>query len=173
MSNSKCKLLRAGKSNISSSKSAEGEDEFKADEVFDHETGKPKLPKQGAVDLMTQLGRPLVFPKVPMILDMQGTITAFLDHSPLFEVIFEYPSTLAYYNCTDDEDDCVAEIFTEFLNDGILQVAIAADSVRQGKSVLSSDSSVCMSSGGGGDNEPATCRTKNASSQIPSLRLHH
>ncbi|KAH7944704.1 hypothetical protein HPB51_028577 [Rhipicephalus microplus] len=182
MSNSKCKRLGAGKSNISSLKSAEGEDEFEADEFFDHETRKPKLTKQSAVDIMTQLRhflrergpfeehdlrKALSISQVLMILDMHGTSTVFLDHFPLFEVIYEDLYTFMYYNCTDDEDDHLAETFTEFFNDGILQDARAAERVRQEKSVLSSESSVCLLARGGGDNEPATCRTKNASSQIP------
>ncbi|KAH8036324.1 hypothetical protein HPB51_024890 [Rhipicephalus microplus] len=184
MSNCKFKRLGAGKSNISSSKSAEGEDGFKADEVFDHETRRPKLTKQGAVDNMMQLRdflrengpseehdlrKALSISQVQMIIDMHGAITAFLDCSPLFEYLY----TFVCYDCIDEEDDRVAETFTELLNNGILHDAIAGDGVRQGKSVLSSDSSVCVSAGGGGDNEPATWRTKNASSQIPSLRLHH
>ncbi|KAH7944707.1 hypothetical protein HPB51_028580 [Rhipicephalus microplus] len=95
----------------------------------------------------------------------------FLDRYPLFEVTYEDFYTFLYYSCTDDDDHRLAETFTEFLNDGILQDAIAGDGVRQGKSVLSSESNVFVSAGGGGDNEPATCRTKNASSQILSLRL--
>ncbi|KAH8036325.1 hypothetical protein HPB51_024891 [Rhipicephalus microplus] len=184
MSNSKYKRLGAGKSNVSSSKSAEGEDEFKADEVFDHETRRPKLTKQGAVDNMTQLRdfsrengpseehdlrKALSISEVQMILDMHGAITAFSDCSPPFEYLY----TFVCYNCIDEEDDRLAETFTELLNNGILHDAIAGDGVRQGKSVLSSDSSVYVSAGGGGDNEPASCKTKNASSQIPSLHLHH
>ncbi|KAH7957982.1 hypothetical protein HPB51_028032 [Rhipicephalus microplus] len=142
MSKSKCKRLGADKSNISSSKSAEGEEEFKADEVFDHETRKPKLTKE-----------------------------VLSDHSPLFKVIYEDLYTFVYFNFTDDEDDRLAEPFTEFLNGSILQDAIAGDGMRQGKSLLSSDSSVCVLARGGGDNDPATCRTKNASSRIPLLHL--
>ncbi|KAH8026204.1 hypothetical protein HPB51_017102 [Rhipicephalus microplus] len=138
MSNSKCKRPGAGKSIISSSKSAEEEDEFKADEIFDHETRRPKLTKQGAVD-MTQLRdflrengpseehdlrKAFGISQVQMILDMHGMITVFSDRSPLFEVIYEYLCMFVYYNCTDDEDDRLAETFTEFLNNGILQDAI-------------------------------------------------
>ncbi|KAH7971556.1 hypothetical protein HPB51_027103 [Rhipicephalus microplus] len=208
MSNSKCKRLGAGKSNISSPKSAQGEDEFKVDEVFDHETPRLKVTKQGAVDIMTQrrnflqenapskehdLWKALSISQVQMTLDMHGTITVLLDRSQLFEVIYDYLYTFVFYNCTDDEDDRLADTFTEFFSDGILQdagedVVIAGDSwrgdsfrmlvitgdgVRQGKSVLSSNSSVCVSAGGGGDNELAASRTKNGSSQIPSLCLHH
>ncbi|KAH8036327.1 hypothetical protein HPB51_024893 [Rhipicephalus microplus] len=111
-----------GEYDISSSKSAEGEHEFKADEVFDHETRRPKLTKQGAVDIMTQLRdfsrengpseehdlrKALSISEVQMILDMHGTTTVFLDRRV------------------------------------------------------------------DGDNKPATRRTENASSQIPSLHLHH
>ncbi|KAH8033483.1 hypothetical protein HPB51_013286 [Rhipicephalus microplus] len=183
MSSSKCKRLSAGKSKISSSKSAKGDDE-----AFDHDTRKPKLTKQSAVDIITQLRdflrengpseehdlrKALSISEVQMILDMDGTITAFLGRSQSFEVIYEDSSTFVYYNCTDDEDDHLAETFAEFLNDSILQDGFADDYVRQGKSVLSSDSSVGVSAGGGGDNEPAACRKKNASSQVSSRRRHH
>ncbi|KAH8028941.1 hypothetical protein HPB51_020868 [Rhipicephalus microplus] len=188
MSSSKGKRLGAGKFNISSSKSAEGEEEFEADEVFDHETRKPNPIKQGAVDIMTHgrdflrenglseehdLRKALSMSQVQIILGMHGPITVFLDRSPLLEVMYKDLYTFVYYNCTGDQDDRLAETFTEFLNDGILQDAIAFDVVRQGKSVLSSESSVYVSAGGGGDSEPVTYRTKNASSQIPSLRLPH
>ncbi|KAH8034109.1 hypothetical protein HPB51_020126 [Rhipicephalus microplus] len=183
MSGRQCKRLSAGKSKISLSKSAEGNDE-----AFDHDTQKPKLTKEGVVDIITrlrdflrengpseehELRKALSLSEVQMILDMDGTITAFLGRSQLFEVIYEDLHTFVYYNCTDDEDDRLAETFTEFLNDGIHQDGFADDDVRQGKSVHSSDSSVGVSAGGGGDNEPATCRRKNVSSQTSSLRQHY
>ncbi|KAH8025629.1 hypothetical protein HPB51_010690 [Rhipicephalus microplus] len=105
MSNSNSKRPGAGKFIISSSKLAEEEDEFKGDEVFDHETGRSKLTKQGAVDIMTQLRDFLRvnspseehdlrkgsgISQVQMILDMHVKITAFSDRSPLFEVIYEH-----------------------------------------------------------------------------------
>ncbi|KAH7944705.1 hypothetical protein HPB51_028578 [Rhipicephalus microplus] len=160
MSKSKCKRLGAGKFNISSSKSAEGEEEFKAHEVFDYETRKPKLTKQGVVDIKAQLRdflwengpseehdlqKAVSISQVQMILGMHGTITVFWNRSAQLEDIYEDLYTFVYYNCTYDKDDLLAETFIEFLNDGILQDAIAGDGVRQGKSVLSSDSSVCVS----------------------------
>ncbi|KAH8033485.1 hypothetical protein HPB51_013288 [Rhipicephalus microplus] len=183
MSGRECKRLSAGKSKISLSKSAEGDDE-----AFDHDTRKPKLTKQGAVDIIKQLRdflrengpseehelrKALSISEVQMILDIDGMITAFLGRSPLFEIIYEDLHTFVYYNCTDDEDDRLAETFTEFLNEGIHQDGFAGDDVRQEKSVLSSDDSVGVSAGGGEDNEPAACRRKNASSQILSRRQHH
>ncbi|KAH8033209.1 hypothetical protein HPB51_008419 [Rhipicephalus microplus] len=183
MSSRECKPLSAGTSNISSSKLAEGDDE-----AFDHDTRKPKLTKQGAIDIITQLRdflrengpseehdlrKALSISEVQMILDMDGTITAFLGRSPLFEVIYEDLYTFVYYNSADDEDDHLAETFAKFLTDSILQDGSADDCVRQETGVLSSDSSVGVSAGGGEDNEPAACRRKNASSQISSLRLHH
>ncbi|KAH8034359.1 hypothetical protein HPB51_023489 [Rhipicephalus microplus] len=179
MSNYKGKVL--GKSNISSSTSDEGEYEFKVDE-------KPRLTKQGALDILThlrdflrengpseeyELRKAVSISEVQKILDIHGTITAFLVPFPIFEVIHEYLYTFVYYNCSDGEEDRLAETFTELLNDGILQDAIAGDGVRQGKRLLSSNSSFGLSTGGGGDNEPATCRTMNASSQISSRHLHH
>ncbi|KAH8034226.1 hypothetical protein HPB51_021896 [Rhipicephalus microplus] len=119
LSSSKCKRLSAGKSNISSSESAEADDK-----AFDHDTLKPKLTKQGSVDIITQLRdfwrkngpseeqdlrKALSITKVQMILDMKGTITAFLGRSLLFEVIHENFYTFVYYNCSNDEDDCLAE----------------------------------------------------------------
>ncbi|KAH8036328.1 hypothetical protein HPB51_024894 [Rhipicephalus microplus] len=111
MSNSKCKRLGAGKFDISSPKLAEGEDEFKADEVF-HKTRRPKLTKQGVVYIVTQrqdilwengpseehdLRKALSISRVQMILDMDGTITEFLDRSPLFEYLYTFVSGVSFY----------------------------------------------------------------------------
>ncbi|KAH7982445.1 hypothetical protein HPB52_005061 [Rhipicephalus sanguineus] len=170
------------------SKVAEDGDGFIADEVVVHDNPKPKLAELDAVDIMRQLRnvlqengpseeddlrKALSTSQAQMIVNTYGTITAFLDHCPGFEIIYEDLYTFVYYQSTDDEDDVLDGATTESSKDCSLQDAMAGDGVHQRTSAISSDISLYVSAGGGGDNERAMCRMRNAWSQVPSLRLHH
>ncbi|KAH8037957.1 hypothetical protein HPB51_019309 [Rhipicephalus microplus] len=177
--NDKSKRLGTDRGDMSPSKPAEREDGFIAGEVLLHDSQKPKLAELDAVDIRRELRNVLQehgsseeddLCKAPstsqaqMIVNMHGTITTFLDHSSRFEVIYEDLHTFAYYPSTDGEDGVLDETSSR-------TYCCLQDTMAYG--VIFSYSSFYMSAQPGGDNEAATCRTRNARSQVPPLRRHH
>ncbi|KAL1472535.1 hypothetical protein MTO96_022939 [Rhipicephalus appendiculatus] len=93
-----------------------------------------------------------------IIINVYGTITAFLDRRPGFEVIYESLYTFVYYKYTDDEDDVLDEgtavSRTRCSNESGFQYSVAGGDGRRRTRIISSDSpSYTSVMDGGGDKE--------------------
>ncbi|KAH6948728.1 hypothetical protein HPB50_026029 [Hyalomma asiaticum] len=110
-----------------------------------------------------------------IIVKAYGTISAFLDWRPGFEVIRGSLQTFIYYKNTDDEDILdggIAMPFTHRSSDSGRPHYVAGSGGPRRKGIISSGNP-SHSIGVEGRGETQKCRMKDGGTQVPWLPLHH
>ncbi|KAH6948274.1 hypothetical protein HPB50_023328 [Hyalomma asiaticum] len=176
---------------VSSWKPAEREASGVADDVIAREKFRPtSLTESEAMDIVRRLRHvlkkngpskeddlldTLSTSQAKIIINAYGTISAFLDWRPGFEVIRGNWHTFIYYKCTDDEDDIldggIAMPFTRRCNGSGLLHSVAGGGGPRRKGVISSDSPSHPTSAEG-RGEKQKCRIKDWRTQVPWIPRH-